>query len=264
MDQQRKGSTFGVTTRLQKPLKLAMVCLTAVVLVGCASAPKDLRAPIEQDPWESLNRSVYGFNKNVDQVVLRPVALVYDEITPEPAKAGVSNFFANLSSPWTISQLLLQGRFRDGSEQFGRFLINTVYGVGGLFDVAEQNGLPDHETDLGVTLAQWGWEDSRFVMLPLFGPSTIRDGVAQITEMTVDPVDQELRQRTGLGITVLEVVSMRQGLLGFDATLEGAYDEYALVRDGWLQRRQFQLKGDQAELPDYDAFLEESDDPSNP
>ncbi|HEY7907049.1 MAG TPA: VacJ family lipoprotein [Wenzhouxiangella sp.] len=251
-------------TYLKQPIRGALALISLTLIIGCASTTKELTAPSPEDPWESTNRSIYAFNKGVDQVLLRPVAHTYDQITPKPAKAGISNFFDNLASPWVTSQLLLQGRFVDGSEQFGRFLINTVYGVGGLFDVADHNNLPNHETDLGATLATWGWKESRFVMLPLLGPATVRDGLGQITEMTIDPVDQALRDRTGPGITALNVIQMRAGFLGFDESLEDAYDEYAFVRDGWLQRRNFQLFGDDASLPDYDAFLEEHDDTPSP
>lgn len=251
-------------THFKHSIRGALALISLTLIIGCASTAKDLTAPSSDDPWESTNRSIYAFNKGVDRALLRPVAQTYDQITPKPAKAGVSNFFDNLSSPWVTSQLLLQGRFADGSEQFGRFLINTVYGVGGLFDVADHNNLPNHQTDLGVTLASWGWEYSRFVMLPLLGPATVRDGFGQVAEMTVDPVDRALRDRTGQGIVALNVVQMRAGFLGFDETLNDAYDEYAFVRDGWLQRRNFQLFGDEASLPDYDAFLEEYDDAPTP
>ncbi len=251
-------------TKLTPLTRLALGLVALLLTIGCATTSQELAAPSPDDPWESTNRSVYAFNKTVDHALLRPVAHTYDSITPRPAKAGISNFFDNLASPWVTSQLLLQGRFSDGSEQFGRFLVNTVYGVGGLFDVADRNNLPNHETDLGITLATWGWENSRFIMLPLLGPATVRDGLGQITEMTLDPVDQALRDRTGAGITALNVVQMRAGFLGVDQTLNEAYDEYAFVRDGWIQRRNFQIFGDQADLPDYDAFLEEDHDTPSP
>jgi len=243
--------------RLNQLSKIATALVALTLIVGCASTPKQLTAPSPDDPWESTNRSIYAFNQTVDRALLRPVAQTYDRITPKPAKAGISNFFDNLASPWITGNLFLQGRFSDGSEQFGRFLVNTVYGVGGLFDVATQNNLPDYNTDLGVTLAYWGWKDSRFVMLPIFGPATVRDGVGQITEMTIDPVDQAFRDRTGPGVIVLDVVQARAGFLGLDQTLEDAYDPYAFVRDGWLQRRNFQIFGEEAGMPDYDAFLED-------
>ena len=243
--------------RFHHLLKAALSFAALILVVGCASAPKQLTAPSPDDPWESTNRSIYAFNQTVDRTVLRPVAQTYDRITPKPAKAGISNFFDNLASPWITGNLFLQGRFAAGSEQFGRFLINTVYGVGGVFDIAAQNNLPDYDTDLGVTLAYWGWKDSRFIMLPIFGPATIRDGVGRITEMVVDPVDQAFRDRTGPGAIALDVVQSRAGFLSLDQTLEEAYDSYAFVRDGWLQRRNFQIFGEEAGMPDYDAFLED-------
>ena len=241
-------------------VKIFAIGLATIALIGCAANPKELTAPVDQDPWEDMNRSIYAFNKKADEIVLRPVAIVYDEVTPSLAQQGISNFFTNLSSPWVSSQLLLQGRFKHSSEQFGRFLINTVYGIGGFFDVADHNNLPEHDTDLGQTLAVWGWEESRFLMLPLLGPATVRDGIGRVAKMIVDPVDQELRAKAGSGVTALDVIQIRAGLLPFDATLAEAFDEYALVRDGWLQRRQFQLHGEDATLPDYDAFLEDDDD----
>lgn len=250
--------------QLKHLARVTLALMSLTLIIGCASTTKELAAPTPDDPWESTNRSVYAFNQTVDRTLLRPVAHTYDQITPKPAKRGISNFFDNLASPWVTGQLLLQGRFVDGSEQFGRFLINTVYGVGGLFDVADHNNLPNHETDLGATFATWGWEDSRFVMLPLLGPATVRDGLGRATEMAVDPADQALRHRTGPGITALDLIQTRAGFLGFDESLGDAYDEYAFVRDGWLQRRNFQLFGDEASLPDYDAFLEDDDDTPTP
>ena len=243
------------------PRRILITLLLALTLGGCAtlsseSAPSPPPAT-EIDPWEDFNRSVYAFNKGVDSAIIRPVAVTYDRLTPQTAKQGIENFFTNLSSPWVSTQLLLQGRFRDGSEQMGRFLINSIYGVGGFWDVADQNNLPEHETDLGATLATWGWKNSNFLMLPLLGPSTVRDGVGQITTIMVDPLDQAVRDRAGAGVTVLNVVQIRAGLLSLDETVAGSYDEYAFIRDGWLQRREYQLFGEDAALPDYDEFLEE-------
>ena len=248
--------------------KLAFVCLLVTHCIACAtvpSAPAEANPPAsESDPWESFNRSVYAFNNQVDRIVLRPLAQTYDQITPRPAKRGVSNFFENLASPWITGQLLLQGRFRDSSEQLGRFFINSVYGVGGLFDMADKHQLPNHDTDLGATLATWGWRESRFVMLPLLGPSTVRDGFGQITEILVEPVDQALRERTGPAVTALDVVQVRAGFLGMDDTIAESYDAYAFIRDGWLQRRDYQLFGEETALPDYDEFLEEDDGAFSP
>ena len=235
----------------------------SALLMGCATT-HELSAPSPDDPWESWNRSVFSFNKNVDTAVLRPVAVAYDRVTPAPAQRGVSNFFTNIQSPWIISQLVLQGRFKDGSEQLGRFVVNTVYGVGGVFNVADQADFPTHEADLGSTLAAWGWDESRFLMLPLLGPSTVRDGLGQATEIAIEPVDQELQRRTHNGITAFDVIQTRATFLQVDDTFDQAFDEYAMVRDSWLQRRRYELFGEGSELPDYDAFIEESNDTPNP
>lgn len=251
------------------PLSRALMSLVVVFALGaCAHNPAhDEVATLphhELDPWEDFNRSVYALNKGVDKAILRPVASTYEQITPKPARTGITNFFTNLGSPWITGQLLLQGRFKDGSEQMGRFLINTVYGVGGIWDVADRNRLPEHETDVGATLARWGWKESNFVMLPLLGPSSVRDGVGQVTQILVDPVDKTLRKRTGPAITALEVVQIRASLLDLDDTIAESYDEYAFIRDGWLQRRQYQLFGEEASLPDYEEFLEDEEQPYAP
>lgn len=258
---QRKKNIMNTTTR---PLKYFALMVVSACLVGCATTATELSAPSPDDPWESANRSVFAFNKRVDSAVLRPAAVAYDRITPDPAQRGVSNFFTNLKSPWVTSQLLLQGRFEDGSEQFGRFVVNTVFGVGGLFDVADQADFPEYDADLGSTLARWGWAESRFVMLPLLGPSTVRDGVGQVTEIVAEPVDQEFQRRTHSAVTAFDVIQTRAAFLTFDDRFDDAFDEYAMVRDSWLQRRQYELFGEASDLPDYDAFIEDSNDTPDP
>ncbi len=250
---------MNLSSDLKQKIRNLAVITACAALVGCATtAPRELSAPSPSDPWESVNRSVFAFNKQIDAAVLRPTAVAYAEITPDPAQRGISNFFTNLKSPWVVSQLLLQGRFQASSEQFGRFVINTVYGIGGLFDVADSANFAEYDADLGSTLARWGWADSRFVMLPLLGPSTVRDGLGQITEIVAEPVDQELQRRTHSTITAFDVIQTRAAFLEFDDNFDNAFDEYAMVRDSWLQRRQYELYGEASELPDYDAFIEET------
>lgn len=233
-------------------LALAMACL----LAGCAAtaAPPEQRLP--EDPWEPFNRSVYQFNRGVDKAVLRPVARGYDAVTPDPVKTGLGNFFRNLGSPVIMINLLLQGRGQDLEQEFQRFFVNTVYGVGGVFDLADRADIEDNETDFGQTLHTWGWSDSRFVMLPLLGPSTLRDGLGIALDSTQDNVWQRGLQSGRWGLLALRIVDIRAGLLPLEPELARAFDEYALVRDGYLQRRVYFLEGEQAEAPDYEAFLE--------
>jgi phospholipid-binding lipoprotein MlaA len=238
--------------------RLSIIALV-VILTGCATttAPPEQRVP--SDPWEPFNRSVYEFNRGVDKAVLRPVARGYDAVTPRPVKKGIGNFFRNIGSPVVMINLLLQGRGQAFEQEFQRFFVNTVYGVGGLFDLADRAGIEDSETDFGQTLHTWGWEDSRFVMLPLLGPSTLRDGVGTVVDSTKDNVWQRGLQGGRWGLQALRIVDRRAGLLPLEPELARAFDEYALVRDGYLQRRRFFLEGDDAAAPDYDAFLEEGD-----
>lgn len=231
----------------------------AFLLAGCATTSPPPEQRIPADPWEPFNRSMYEFNRNVDKVVLRPVARGYDAVTPKPVRTGVGNFFRNLGSPVIMINLLLQGRGQDLEQEFQRFFVNTVYGVGGIFDLADRADIEDNETDFGQTLHTWGWSDSRFLMLPLLGPSTVRDGVGTAVDATQDTVWQRGRQSGRWGLQVLRVVDTRAGLLPLEPELARVFDEYALIRDGYLQRRRFFLDGEQAQAPDYESFLDEGD-----
>jgi phospholipid-binding lipoprotein MlaA len=234
-----------------------LTLILAVFLVGCAttSAPPNERHP--DDPWEPYNRSVYAFNRAVDRSVVRPVARGYNRVAPEPVKTGVSNFFRNLRSPIVMANLLVQGRGRDLESEFQRFFTNTVYGVGGLFDLASAGGVTNNDADFGQTLAHWGWEESRFFMLPLLGPSTVRDAMGVGVDSVGDyPWRVALSQGT-YGLLALRVIDTRVTVLPLDRELADAYDEYILVRDGWLQRRDYFVTGGESDTPDYEAWLDE-------
>jgi phospholipid-binding lipoprotein MlaA len=230
------------------------------MLSACASTANVIEAPHPDDPWEQTNRQIHAFNMGADRYVMRPVAVTYTTIVPRPIRRGLNNVFTNLRSTVSILNLALQGRGRDTGEQLERFLVNTVFGIGGLFDLASSNNLPDHTTDMGLTLARWGWDESRFVMLPLLGPSTVRDGSSWPADRWIDPVWHRYVQRVGWSVPVASVINTRANLLPLDDQLDSAFDSYSFLRDSWLQRRQYQIQGDQAELPDYDAFLDELDD----
>jgi phospholipid-binding lipoprotein MlaA len=240
--------------------RLVSITLAVILVSGCATnaAPRDERHP--DDPWEPFNRSVYAFNSAADRAVLRPVARGYDAVTPEPVQRGVSNFFRNLRSPVIMINLLLQGRPGDLEDEFQRFVTNTIYGVGGLFDVASAGGIEKHEADLGQTLAGWGWEESRYLMLPLLGPSTVRDTWGRGGDSLADLAWQRAYQEGAYGLLALRIVDIRAGLLPLDAELAAAYDEYVLMRDGWMQRRNFFIFGGEVDVPDYDAWLYEDDE----
>ena len=242
-------------------MKRAGLILLAVTLCACATtgaAPADERDP--RDPWEPVNRQVHAFNMAADRAVVRPVARGYERVTPQPVRTGVRNFFTNLRSPVVIINLLLQGQPGESLEHFERFFINSVYGLGGFFDLASKGDMPAHEADLGMTLAHWGWDESRFIMLPFLGPSTLRDGIGFYGDSFVNPIWERARAESAYGLLALNIVQIRAGLLPLDPQLDAAFDSYIFLRDGYLQRRQFQLQGEAAALPDYDDFLDDWDD----
>ncbi len=232
----------------------------ALLLAACATSapPPDERHP--DDPWEPFNRNMHEFNEAADRAVLRPVARGYQAITPSPVRTGIRNFFTNLRSPVVILNLLLQGRPGDSLEQFERFFVNTVYGVGGVFDLASRGDLPRHEADLGMTLGRWGWTDSRYLMLPFLGPSTLRDGIGFYGDTYVNPVWELAREEGSYALLGLNIIQIRANLLPLDAQIEDAFDSYLFLRDGYLQRRLFLIQGEETALPDYDSFLDDDFD----
>ena len=200
----------------------------------------DARAarPIVPDPWERFNRKVHGFNNVADECVLRPIATGYDKIMPAPVKASVSRFFVNLGMPVTAANQALQGRPGDAVQSLGRFALNTTVGIAGVFDPASRIGMPLHDDeDFGQTLATWGWRDSRYVVVPLLGPRTLRDTVAIVGDQPLAPIGQIQDSGVAGGLQLLEVVDGRVGMLPFDTLRREAIDDYLFVRAAWVQRR---------------------------
>lgn len=229
-------------------------------LAGCATTPIPPEERDPRDPWEAYNREAYKFNSEIDRRVIRPVAKGYQTVTPPPLQRGISNFFTNIRSPVDIANLLLQGRPADAGTQLKRFFVNTVYGIGGLFDVASAGDIEHYSEDFGQTMATWGWEESRFVILPLLGPATIRDGTGRIVDSGTDVLTRLAVEETSLALVGLNVIQGRVSMFPLDEQIEAAFDPYVYVRDGWLQRREFQISNGENTIPDYDSFLEDGDD----
>ncbi len=232
--------------------------LVVLLAAGCATSapPPEERHP--DDPWEPYNRTMWTFNAAVDQAVVRPVAIGYDRVTPSPVKTGVRNFFTNLRSPIVIINLLLQGRPADAGGETRRFIANTFFGLGGLMDIASAEDMEKYNADFGQTLATWGWEESRFFMLPFLGPSTVRDGIGRGVDSRGN-IEWRLAGDGSYYLLGIDVIQTRAGLLPLDEQIREAFDPYSFIRDGWLQRRNYLLRGEEAPLPDYDAMLEEED-----
>ncbi len=235
--------------------------------VADPTLPPGVQMPVSYDPWEKLNRKTHRFNNAVDRTIARPLARSYVKVVPRPVRLGVSNFFSNLGEPITTLNSLLQGKPRQAAQSFGRFLLNTTVGIGGIFDPASDANLPRKNEDFGQTLGVWGWKRSRYVELPLFGPRTIRDVFGLVGDAPLSPIRQVEDDKIRLGLQGLQLVDVRAQLLSVDALREGAVDEYALFRDSWLQRRNYQIsedhkKSDDQNLPDY--LLEDEDNPTVP
>ena len=240
---------------MRKSTTIIWLVLLSLLLAGCAGTQNRHTDP-ENDPWEGFNRKVYAFNDGMDTVV-RPVAVGYDKIMPDPFQRGVGNFFRNLDTPVTFVNQVLQGKFRQSGSSIGRFLLNSTVGLLGFFDVATKVGMPYYNEDLGQTLAKWGYEDSRYLMLPFFGPSTFRDGTGRLADSYIHPVGRAIHGRNKWGLLIFRGIDQRARFLEQDGELEQAYDPYVLMRDVWLQNRQYQIYDGDPPMTDYDLYLED-------
>ena len=211
--------------------------LFAFSISGCATAPGRTQS---DDPWSGFNRGVYQVNDAADRAVIKPVTKGYQKITPRWLRKGVSNFFTNLGTPWVMVNELLQGKPKLMAQDTCRLVLNTVVGLGGFIDVAGKLELAAHDEDFGQTLAVWGIPSGPYLVLPGFGPSTVRDGIGRIPDWFGRPLRYaNLAWETDAGITTLDVVQTRESLLGVDDTLQNAYDPYGVMRDAWMQRREY-------------------------
>lgn len=227
---------FLTTTPWPRTLGAAALVLS---LAGCATGP-DAHS---QDPLEPFNRGVSTFNDAVDDAVLKPVATAYQTVTPGPVRTGVGNFFGNLRDLYSALNALLQARPQVAAENFMRFSMNTFLGLGGVLDIASEAGIPRHTLDFGHTLGRWGVPPGAYVVLPFFGPSTVRDASGLIVDTHGDPVVGVDHVPTRNSLYTLRAVDARAGLLRAGNLLEGAaLDKYSFTRDAYLQRRQSQVE----------------------
>lgn len=217
------------------------VVTMSAVATGCATTPgaaTDIR-----DPFEGYNRTMYSFNKGVDNLILRPTATVYAEVLPLFFQTMVGNFFGNVGDVWTAANNFLQGKPREGANDVMRVLFNSTIGLGGLIDICTPAGMPKHEEDFGQTLAVWGVKSGPYVVLPIFGSSTLRDSLAKPIDIIVDPVAQINPMSTRNVARAMRLVDDRAALLGTSSILDGAaLDPYEFTRDAYLQRRQSRIR----------------------
>jgi phospholipid-binding lipoprotein MlaA len=218
------------TPRVRASLALALG--SALLLSGCATTSNP------KDPFEKFNRAMFSFNDTVDRVALKPAATAYKNVTPSFVQTGVNNFFGNLSDLWSSLNNFAQLKGKNGLNDFGRFAVNSTFGVFGLFDWATPSGMPKHNEDLGQTLGYWGVPPGPYLMLPLLGPSTLRDTAALPGDWWGDPLTHvnDIPWRNS-GI-VVRAVDQRASVLDASNLLEdAALDRYEFIRDGYMQRR---------------------------
>jgi phospholipid-binding lipoprotein MlaA len=223
----------------------ATALLSLALLAGCATTAPTTTPPgaavaatHPADPWEAFNRRMFAFNDAVDEAVLKPVATAYRDTVPQLVRTGVDNLLGNLRDVWSTANQFLQGKGQLGFEMGMRVLSNTFFGLGGLLDPATEMGLTRRSEDFGQTLAVWGVGNGPYVVLPLLGPSTLRDTVALPVDRRASPGEVAATENGRYAITALEVVHGRAQLLAATALIgDVALDRYALVRDGFLARR---------------------------
>jgi phospholipid-binding lipoprotein MlaA len=206
--------------------------LALALLQGCAVGPNP------RDPFEPFNRSVTRFNDGLDEAIVKPVAQAYQNTVPSPVRTGVNNFFGNLSDAWSFVNNVLQAKPQAAVDSFMRVSVNTLIGLGGVLDWATPMGIERHSEDFGKTLGRWGMAAGPYLVLPVLGPSTVRDAAARVVDAQGDLVMQINNVPVRNSLYVLRAVDLRAGLLRAGEVLDqAALDKYSFTRDAYLQRR---------------------------
>ena len=243
---------FSIWLSLKRLLTLSLVAL----IVGCASIPAGV-PPSPDDPWEPFNRSVFEFNEGLDKYVLKPVVSGYRFVLPEFIREGVYNFFSNYNDIYTALNNLLQGKPDYAFNDLMRVVVNTTMGLGGLIDLATPGGLEKHKEDFGQTFGVWGVPSGPYVVLPFFGPSSVRDTFGTVADLETDYLFKYIPD-VGLrnSLTGLRVVNARNTYYEAGDLLDGAaIDKYSFLRDAYIQRRKYQInEGRDDEEPQMPAY----------
>ena len=235
--------------------RILLLGLMTCFMVGCASLPEGTKAS-KTDPWERVNRSVFSFNDSLDKYIITPITKAYEFILPEVIRNSLSNIFSNIGDIYTAVNQLLQGKPKNAVDDLTRFIVNTTFGIGGIFDVATGAGLEKHQEDFGQTFGVWGIGDGPYMVLPLLGPSNVRDTFGWAFDLQTDILlsyvnDIPVRNT----ITAVRVLDQRSKYLSATNLLEtAAFDRYSFVRDAYIQRRRDRI---------YDGnppLIEEEDD----
>ncbi|WP_028209837.1 VacJ family lipoprotein [Paraburkholderia mimosarum] len=234
----------------QAALTMAAASLALLVTSGCATGPD--RKP--GDPFEPANRAIFTFNDKLDTYIAQPVAKGYQKVTPQPLRQAITNFFSNIGDADNFANNLLQLKITDAVQDLMRIAMNTVFGLGGLIDFATAAGLPKHHQDFGLTMGHYGMPAGPYLVLPLFGPSSVRDGIGMAVDVKFNVINYfEPAVRNPMYLA--QFISARADLLGAtDLLRQAALDPYSFVRDAYRQQRESLIRGSRgnnAPLPDY-------------
>jgi len=237
---QRYAQLLWVSVLIGSPLGVA--CAKPIVSVETLNIDASANQPAQvKDPFEAINRKVFWFNNNLDRYFLLPVAKTYQKVTPKPVRQGVTQFFNNLSEPWSGVNHLLQGQPQASWQNFGRFGVNTLTTLGLADPAASTLNMPaPTKEDFGQTLGVWGVKSGPYLMLPLFGPSTLRDTASMGVDVMGNPFNYAESDEIFAALLGLRVINTRADLIGVEDLVSG--DQYSLLRDVYLQRRQFQIQ----------------------
>lgn len=216
---------------------------SSMLLLGCVS-----KGTNPDDPLESINRKTHQFNMAVDHIILKPAAKVYVAVIPSFVRAGINNAYNNVNMLPTVANDLLQAEWNYAIKDTWRFIANSTFGIAGVVDVASTWSLPPHSNDLGLTFAKWGDKKSPYIVIPLLGPSTIRDGMGMMFDYTFFTPYPYLRSDAVIyGLLALRYVDLRSQMLDSDRLLDEGLDKYTFIRDAYLQHRNYLITGEQQE-----------------
>lgn len=221
--------------------RLAQLCLSASVLL----VPFAAQAATEEDPWESINRPIFTFNDTIDTYALKPLAQGYQYVTPQFLEDGIHNMFRNIGDVGNLANDVLQAKPAAAGVDTARLIFNTTFGLLGFFDVGTQMGLQRNDEDFGQTLGYWGLGSGPYLMLPLLGPSTLRDAPAKLVDSYATPYPYIDNVSVRNSIWGLNIVDTRASLLSAEKMVSG--DKYVFLRNAFLQNREFKVKDGQVE-----------------
>lgn len=229
--------------------------LRSLLVAGAVSVmltQSAVAADVDVDPWEGFNRAMFSFNDGLDTYALKPVSQGYKAVMPDIAETGVNNFFENLADVGTLLNNLLQGKFSNATEDFARIAFNSTFGLAGLIDVATPMGIEKHDEDFGQTFGYWGVDSGPYLVLPFFGPATVRDGIGMVPDFLVDPVRQLDDNGARNALYVTRIIDGRAQLLEAEKLISG--DKYTFIRDAYLQKRAFSIVDGDGENYDESNF----------